>query len=181
MKDLFSTRRSIRRFKEKAVETEKLEALCEAARWAPTWGNQQCAELIVITEKSTKEKLSSLLSAKNPATKSVAKAPLLIAVCGAPRKSGFYKDRQVTRYEHWFLYDLGIVTQNICLKAHELGLGSVIVGSFDHQKAESLLGVPENIELVSILAIGYPDHAPSPPKRRAVSDFVFTNNYGSSD
>ncbi len=180
MEDLFTSRRSIRRFQEKTVEIEKIADLYEAARWAPSWGNQQCAELIVITEDGLKQKLSSLLSAKNPATKSVAKAPLLIAVCGAPIKSGFYKNKQVTRYANWFLYDLGIVTQNICLKAHELGLGSVIVGSFDHKEAEVLLGVPEQVELVSILAIGYPDHQPSPPKRKSVLDFVYLNSYGSS-
>lgn len=180
MEDLFTTRRSIRRFKEKAVEPEKIADLYEAARWAPSWGNQQCAELIAITDNSIKEKLSSLLSAKNPATKSVANAPLLIAVCGTPAQSGFYKDKQVTRYAYWFLYDLGIVTQNLCLKAHQLGLGTVIVGSFDHKEAEVLLGVPEPVELVSIVAIGYPDHQPSPPKRKSVSDFVYLNKYGNS-
>jgi len=178
MDDLFTTRRSIRRFKDIEIEAEKVEAIYEAARWAPSWGNLQCAEIIVISSSATKEKLSALLSAKNPATKSVERAPLIIAVCGVPGKSGFYKDKQVTRYDSWFLYDLGIVSQNVCLKAHELGLGAVIVGSFDHDKVEELLGVVQPTELVSLIAVGYPDHAPPVPKRKPISEFVHMERFG---
>lgn len=178
MSDLFQTRRSVRRFKQNAIDGNTTRQLYEAARWAPSWGNQQCAEIIEIKNDETKAKLADLLSAKNPATKSVANAPLLLAICGRPTKSGYYKEKQVTRYGHWFLYDLGIVTQNICLKAHELGLGSVIIGSFDHKAAESLLAVEEGVELVSIVALGYPDHEPPAPKRRELTDFVHSESFG---
>jgi nitroreductase len=177
MENLFLHRRSIRRFQDKAVEAEKMNQLYEAARWAPSWGNQQCCELVVIEDPEMKKQLAALLSAKNPATKSLEQAPVVIAVCGIPKKSGYYKDQQVTRYENWFLYDLGIVSQNICLKAAELGLGTVIVGSFDHEKAEKLLSVPGGCELVSFIVLGYPDHAPSPPKRKTVSEFVHFGKY----
>ncbi len=176
MADIISGRRSIRRFTEQTIEKEKIEAILEAARWAPSWGNLQCCELVVVEEDEKKQMLSELLSPKNPATIATTKAGVVIAVCGKPLKSGFYKGKQQTRYQHWFLYDLGIVSQNISLKAHELGLGSVIVGSFDHQKAETLLNVPSDCELVSLIPIGYPDHEPSAPKRRAVDEFV---HYGS--
>ena len=172
MTDIIRERRSIRRFTEQPIEQEKLEEIIEAARWAPSWGNLQCSEIVIVKETDKKKKLAELLSAKNPATKVMENGPLVIVVCGRPGKSGYYKGKQQTRYQHWFMYDLGIVSQNICLKAYELGLGSVMVGSFDHPKVEELLNVPAGCEVVALIPIGYPGHSPSPPKRKAVEDFV---------
>ena len=177
MDDIFSTRRSIRRFQNAPVEAEKLAELLEAARMAPSWGNLQCWELVVVQADEDKKILAGLLSKKNPATKSVEFAPLVIGICGNPLRSGFYNGQQVTRYQHWFLYDLGIISQNICLKGHDLGLGSVIVGSFDHKKAEELLQVPSGYELVALIPLGYPAHEPSAPKRRDLSEFVHYDRF----
>ncbi len=172
MEDIFLSRRSVRRYQDREIEAEKLEQILTAARYSPTWGNLQCQELIVVQDAGDKDKLSELLSKKNPATICTKVAPVVIAVCGNPKKSGYYSDKQVTRYSHWFLYDLGIISQSICLKAWELGLGSVIVGSFDHKAAEELLKIPTGYELVSLIPIGYPDHQPSAPKRRGFEEFV---------
>lgn len=180
MNDIFNMRRSIRRFQDKPVAPEILTELFEAARMAPSWGNKQCWELIVVQAEEDKKTLSGLLSPKNPATKSVALAPLVIGVCGNPFNSGFYNEKQVTRYQHWFLYDLGIISQNLCLKGHELGLGSVIVGAFDHKAAEELLQIPSGYELVALIPIGYPDHQPSAPKRRAINEFVHYDRFRQS-
>ncbi len=177
MDDIISRRRSIRRFQDKPVEPEKLEKIFEAAMMAPSWGNLQCWELVVVQAEEDKKTLAGLLSKKNPATKCTEMAPVIIAVCGAPLKSGYYNNQQVTRYSQWFLYDLGLISQNICLKGCELGLGSVIVGAFDHKAAEELLKIPSGYELVSLIPLGYPDHAPSAPKRRAVSEFVHYDRF----
>ena len=177
MEDIILSRRSVRRFQEKPLEDHHLSDILEAARWAPSWGNLQCCELVVVKQNTIKSELAATLSAKNPATKCMANAPLVFAVCGNPQKSGYYKGKQVTRYEHWFLYDLGLVSQNICLKAWELGIGSVIVGSFDHKKAEKLLKIPEGYELVSLIPVGYPDHKPPTPKRKEMNDFVHFDTF----
>ncbi|MGW8192803.1 MAG: nitroreductase family protein [Desulforhopalus sp.] len=177
MEDIFTRRRSIRRFQQRQIAPETLTAVLEAARMAPSWGNQQCCELVVVEDEETKKALAELLSAKNPATKCTANAPVVIGVCGDPLKSGYYKGEQSTRYTHWFLYDLGLTSQNICLKACELGLGSVIVGSFDHQQAEALLEVPAGYQLVALIPLGYPDHEPSAPKRKSMEEFVHRNTF----
>ena len=177
MEDIFSSRRSIRRFQDRPVEPDTLSEVLEAARKAPSWGNLQCWELVIVQAAADKKKLAGLLSAKNPATKCMESAPVVIAVCGNPLKSGYYKEEQVTRYQHWFLYDLGLISQNICLKAHALGLGSVIVGSFDHDAAEKLLHIPPGYELVALIPLGYPDHHPSAPARRSISEFVHYDRF----
>lgn len=177
MHESIKKRRSIRRFQERTITGETLAELFETARYSPSWGNLQCWEVIVVRAAEDKKKLAELLSAKNPATKCTETAPVLLAICGDPQKSGYYKGVQVTRYQHWFLYDLGIISQTLCLAAWEQGLGSVIIGSFDHKGAEALLGVPAGYELVSLIALGYPDHDPPVPKRREIEDFVHYDRF----
>lgn len=177
MDDIFLNRRSVRRYKDTPVDEEMLLQICEAARMSPSWGNLQCGELIIMKNDETKAFLASMLSAKNPATKAITAAPVVIGVCGAPAKSGFYKGQQSTRYKHWFLYDLGIISQTICLKAWELGLGTVIVGSFQHDKVEEYLKVPEGLELVALIPLGYPDHNPPAPKRKDLEEFIHQESF----
>ncbi len=177
MDDIIKKRRSIRRFQDRQITAETLAELFEAARYSPSWGNLQCWELVVVQVPEDKKKLADLLSVKNPAGKCTETAPLLLAICGDPQKSGFYKGVQATRYKHWFLFDLGIISQTLCLKAYEMGLGSVIIGSFDHKAAEVVLGVPSGYELVALIALGYPDHDPPAPKRREVDEFVHYDHF----
>jgi nitroreductase len=165
-------RRSIRRFEDRAIEPEKLAEIFEAVRWAPSWGNCQCWELIVVEAQEDREKLAELVSKKNPATLAVRHAPVVLALCGQAKKSGYYNGRQMTRFPDWLMYDLGLASQNICLTAHGLGLGSVIVGLFDHEKVAEMLAVPDGIEVVSLIPLGYPAHNPSAPVRRASEEFV---------
>jgi nitroreductase len=177
MDDIISRRRSIRRFQDRPVAPETLAKILEAAQMAPSWGNLQCWELVVVQAAEDKKTLAGLLSKKNPATKCIETAPVVIGVCGNPFRSGYYNNQQVTRYRHWFLYDLGIISQNICLKSCDLGLGSVIVGSFNHEAVEHLLQVPTGYELVALIPLGYPDQEPSAPKRRAIADFVHYHRF----
>ena len=58
-----------------------------------------------------------------------------------------------------------------------LGLGTVVVGLFDHRKAEEILGVPQNVEVVAMTPLGYPATQGGAPKRKEVSEFVFSEKY----
>lgn len=174
---MFTERRSIRRFKKMEIEETKLSKVLEAARWAPSWANTQCCELVVVKNDEIKKQLSEVLSPKNPATLAVENAPVVVVVCGALKKAGFYNEKALTKFGDWYLFDLGIYTQNICLSAHEQGLGTVIVGAFDHDKAAEILKVPKSHEVVAILPMGYPDHSPSPPKRKSMEEFVHNNTF----
>lgn len=175
--DLVRGRRSIRRFTGQEIEPEKLAEIFAAAGWAPSWGNSQCWEVVVVYNREIKAGLAESLTPKNPATRTVANAPVVLAICGQARKSGWYSGKQVSRYEDWLMYDLGLLSQNICLAAHNLGLGSVIVGAFDHDRAEELLQIPAAFKLVSLIPLGYPDHAPSPPARRPVAEFIHYDRF----
>ncbi|SHO49331.1 nitroreductase family protein [Desulfopila aestuarii] len=176
--ELVTTRRSIRRFQSQSIEKEKLDRILELARWTPSWANTQCWEVIAVTEPQLLEKLAAELSPKNPASLAMARGPLTLAICGEKQKSGFYKGEQSTMLGDWLMFDLGLFTQTISLAAHSEGLGSVVAGFFNHEKVRELLQVPEKYEVVALIPMGYPDHAPSAPKRREVSEFTHYECFG---
>jgi nitroreductase len=78
------------------------------------------------------------------------------------------------------MFDIGVATENLCLAAHSLGLGTVIVGLFDANKVESLLGVPENISVVAMTPLGYAQKEVSAPRRKELVDFVHFETYRKS-
>ena len=75
------------------------------------------------------------------------------------------------------MFDLGIATQSICLMAQDLGIGTVIMGLFDHEKVAEALGVPEGCELVSLIPMGYPVKDSAGPKRREISEFTHYDRF----
>jgi len=170
-------RRSIRNYEDKDVPEELLNQVLEAVKWAPSWANTQCWEVVVVRDPAVKEKLQATLAKGNPATKAIVNAPVVLAMCGKLQSSGYYKNEVTTKFGDWFLFDLGIATQNLCLAAHDAGLGTVIVGLFDHDKAAEILGVPQGYELVVLLPLGYPSKVPSAPKRREVSEFTHREKF----
>ena len=172
-------RRSIRRFSPEPVSDGELRTVLEAARWAPSWANTQCWEIVVVRDPAKKKALSELLvPERNPAREAVAEAPVVLAVCGRRGVSGFYKGKAVTDKGDWYMFDVALAVQNMCLAAHALGLGTVIVGALDHAKAAKLLGLPENVELVVLLPMGRPAQEPKAPPRKALEEFVHEEGFG---
>lgn len=170
---MIQNRRSCRKYEEQPVPDEMLAQVLEAIRWAPSWANTQCWEVIVVKDKAVKESLQAALPPKgNPATKAMVQAPVVLVICAKTGQSGFYQDQATTKFGDWMLYDLGLATQNACLMAHSLGLGTVVVGLFDHQKAARAVNLPEGYELVSMIPMGYPAKVSQPPKRREVAEFM---------
>ena len=108
----------------------------------------------------------------NPARKAITQAPITIALCGKLKSSGYYKDQVTTKFGDWFMFDLGIAAQTLCLTAHGLGLGTVIVGMFEHDRAKKILKVGDKYELVALIPIGYPAKDTPVSKRREINDFV---------
>ena len=170
-------RRSIRKYKPDPVPEEALQKVLEAVRWSPSWANTQCWEVIVVRDPNMKSELTNAFTATNPARSSITEAPLVVVLCGKKGVSGFKKGEAATAKGDWLMFDTGIAMQTLCLAAHSLGLGTVIVGMFDHQKAGQILGVPENAEVMAITPLGYPISQGAPPKRKEISEFVFYEKY----
>lgn len=170
-------RRSIRRYHEKDIPNDVLNKLFEAVRWAPSWANSQCWHLVVIKDIAIKKKIQQCISSRNPSSLAIVSAPVLLVVCGQLKKSGYYNNDYPTKFGDWFMYDLGLATQNLCLAAHDAGLGTVIVGLFDHDKVGDIINLPADHEALVLIPLGYPDHEPSPPKRREQQEFVHYDTF----
>jgi len=170
-------RRSIRKYKPDPVPEEVFHTLMEAVKWSPSWANTQCWEVIAVKDPRVKSELATALSKGNPALSSITDAPLVIVLCGKRGVSGFKKGEAATAKGDWLMFDTGIAMQTLCLTAHSLGLGTVIIGLFDHKKVEEILGVPPNAEVVAMTPLGYPATEGLAPKRKEISEFVFNEKY----
>ncbi|MGM9521905.1 MAG: nitroreductase family protein [Oscillospiraceae bacterium] len=154
MDEIFS-RTSVRSFKDTPVEPEKIEMLMRAAMAAPSGGNQQPWEFVVVTDKKQRERLGKSSPYAGPA----AAAPLTIAVLSSSGKM---------RFPELWQQDLGAASENILLEAVHLGLGGVWLGiaPLEDRMAHvaEVLGLPEGVMAYCLLAIGYPDGPTSPKK-----------------
>ncbi|MEM2463989.1 MAG: nitroreductase family protein [Candidatus Bathyarchaeia archaeon] len=177
--EIIKTRRSIRKIRSDPVEEDKLLTILEAARWAPSWANTQCWELIIVKSAEIKEKLAEILIPGNPAAEAVRKAPIVIVACAKLGVSGFLHGKQVTDKGDWFMFDVALALQNLVLVAWSLGLGTVYVGAFDAKKAAEILEVPSGVSVVALVPLGYPMEVPKEPHRRKeLKDFVYIEKYG---
>jgi nitroreductase len=175
--DVVQNRRSIRNYEDREVPQEVLDRVLTAVRWTPSWANTQCWEIIVVKNMEVKTKLQQTMSKGNPATRAMVEAPIVIAVCGKLQSSGFYNGQVTTKFGDWFLFDLGLATQTLCLAAQNEGLGTVVAGLFDHERAKEALEVPEGYELVTLIPLGYPAKSSGAPKRREVAEFVHYDKF----
>jgi nitroreductase len=175
--EIVKGRRSIRRFQAREIPEDDLITILEAVRWAPSWANTQCWEVIVVKDPKIKEKLKDTLSQGNPARKAIVEAPIAVALCGKLERSGFKRGEVTTKFGDWFMFDIGIATQNLCLTAHNLNMGTVIVGLFDQDKAGEILQVPEGYEVVTLVPVGYPAQESGAPARREIGEFVHYDTF----
>jgi nitroreductase len=170
-------RRSIRKYKPDPVPEEALRMVLDAVRWAPSWANTQCCEVIVVKDPKVKSELATALSKGNPAFSSMTDAPIVLVLCGIRGISGYYKGEPKTEKGDWLMFDIGLAMQNLCLVAHTLGLGTVIIGNFNHKKVAEILGVPQKSEVVALTPLGYPATEGAIPKRKELSEFVSYEKY----
>lgn len=148
--DCIKTRRSRRKFLDKEIEQYKINKIIEAGIQAPSSQDCQPWHFIIIKNKEIKEKLANIKEEDN--REHILTAPICIMVC-------IDKEKSPSRY----IEDGVCATENMLLSAHDLSLGSVYVtGSklSEPERAEKirkLLNIPQNIEPITILPVGYPD------------------------
>lgn len=177
-RDCIKSRRSVRRFTEQVVTDEQLQELLEAVRWAPSWKNTQCWEVVVIREQANKEQLAQMLSENNPAIKGILQASLVLVLCAKKGIAGVKNGEMETDKGDWYMFDLAIAGQNLCLAAHDMGLGTVHVGHINHKAIDQFLELPADICAVEIIPLGYPAHESKSPPRKGMEAFVHTEKYG---
>ena len=169
LKECILTRRSVRRFDARPVPHEVLEQVVAQAAYAPSWKNTQISRYIAIENRAMLDTICRDFLPEHNAN-IVSGAPLLIAQTFIKNRCGYERDGSLTtaRGEGWQHYDCGIAAQTFCLAAHDAGLGTVVMGIFPHKELGAFLNVPENQELMALIAVGYPAEHPNAPKRKDV-------------
>jgi nitroreductase len=132
-------RRSIRTYTDKPVEREKIEKILEAGRLAPSARNSEPWHFIVVTNAEKRKTFSKGLNAKF-----VSQAPSVIVACGDKKASA-----------DWYAVDVSLAVENMILTAINKGLGTCCVGSFNEKDVMEILKIPDNYEIIVMLAIGY--------------------------
>ena len=165
--EVIKGRRSIRAFEDKEILDEYLRLILEAGIWAPSGGNLQPWEFILIKRKEliNKVKLISPGLFGDPAA--------IVVLC---------INREVTKKagrmsEHVPLMDISMAAQNMMLMAYALGIGSCAVLSFNKMALQELLSMPEHVEPALLVTLGYPKTVPEPPKRKPLEEVVHVDGY----
>ena len=159
-------RRSIRAFKNEDISSETVEKLIDAARWAPSAGNIQPWEFIIVRNPEIKRNLAK--AALNQSF--IEEAPVVIVVCADEvRSSQGYGVRGKTLY---CIQDTAAATQNIHLAAYSLGLGTCWVGAFNEEEARKILEIPQGVRPVAIIPVGYPAEKPPARNRRPLNQII---------
>ena len=155
--DIAKKRYSVRTYEDKPVEKEKLDKILASAHVAPTAANLQPVKLLVVQDK---ERLKSIAKAGN-----IYNAPLAIIVCADHSKAWKrpFDNKQTTDI------DATILTDHMMLQATELGLGTVWVCFFKPDIIKREFSLPDNLEPVNILVIGYGNETPADPERHSAT------------
>lgn len=152
-------RRSIRVFRSDPVEPEKVEAILEAARWAPSGRNTQPWRFVVVESKEKREELGRVVTQMDM----VRTAPVTIAIL-RDKNAGYDDTKDIQA--------VGACAQNILLAAHALGLGACWLGRVRDPQVENIIGAKENEELMMLIAIGYPAEQPPARDRKPLAELV---------
>lgn len=154
--DAILNRKSIRKYKDIKVSDELVEALLRAAMAAPSAGNEQPWEFIVLKNKETMKKITEF----HPYSKMLLNADVAIVVCG---------DEAKERFKGYWVQDCSAATENILIAAEDKGLGAVWLGVYPLEDRVSslkeILNLPESVIPLSIIPVGYPDEQKDPADR----------------
>ncbi len=165
--ELLKKRRSIRKFKNRPVETELLMEIAEGARRAPSAGNLQAYKIAIVRDRETIRQLGAAALHQECVTL----APTVMCFCAdLARSARRYGARGRNLYA---VQDATIACAYAQLKATELGLGTVWVGAFYEREVTKILELPEDLRPVALLSVGYPAEAPPPIPRRPLEELIY--------
>jgi len=165
LSNIIKTRRTIRYFSDQKVSKDLLIKIMDVARWIPTGSNLQDLRFIIVYNK----KILRLIKMFSPGWIGHGNS-VAIVICSdlkwALEKGGLYAAKEM------YLIHVGIAFQTIALLAHSLGLGTNPIVSFSKEAVKTILNLPENLEPVMIVLIGYPKVVPEPTPRLPLDKII---------
>ena len=169
------TRRSHRQYTQEPVSHEEVEKIVSLASYAPSWKNTQISRYIAIEDPQLKQEISEKFCPAGTHNATIAATcPVLVVQIFNKDRCGYNRDGTFTtdREDGWQYYDCGIAAQTFCLAAHDLGLSTLIMGVFDRKGLQEFLNIPENQEIMALIALGHSADEPATPKRKDVETLL---------
>jgi nitroreductase len=168
--DAIRARRNVRQYSGEPIAREDLERICEAGRRAPSAGNWQPWDFVVVTDR---EQLIELAKVWDRGGRHIAASAATIALVA--------KEPDDERQGQWLMYDFGQATAYMMLAAADLGIGSGHSAVIDQEQARRVLGFPDGYRAVFLIGLGYPaDRALRPlsrPNRRPFDEIVHWHHW----
>lgn len=155
-------RRSVRAYEDRDVEEEKLQQVLEAGRLAPSASNRQEWKFVVVRDKELRQRLVDAARGQQ----FVGDAPVVIAACAVDH------DHLMPCGHPSHLVDVAIAIDHMTLAARELGLGTCWIGAFDPRQVRDILDIPDSVEVIELLPLGYPPNWPEPRARKSFGEVV---------
>ncbi|MBY9000490.1 MAG: nitroreductase family protein [Candidatus Heimdallarchaeota archaeon] len=165
--EIILNRRSIRSFTDREIPESALMKILEAGWQAPSAGNRQPVEFILIKDPSIKQKISAQEFVEEAAA-------VIVVIVNLERTTSRYGDRGEKMYIY---HDSGAAVQNMLLMCKALGLGSCWIGAFNDERVSKLLELPEHVLPMAIIPIGYPNEDPEPPRKIPLDKIVHKDRY----
>lgn len=163
MLEFLLSRRSIRKYRDEEVSEELLLELLDVARWAPSGGNRQPWEFILIRNSKVIRELSKCSTGAKPLENAKAAVAVVVDSRISPRT---------------YLLDGANATLYILLAAHALNLGGVWINALENVEMKKILRIPDDKVLVSIVALGWPSEEPKPKPRKSLEELLHVDYYG---
>lgn len=170
--EAINQRRSVRKYLEKPVEFEKITTIIDAARKAPSAGNLQDWNFIIVTEKDLIRQIASYSVEQYW----IQTAPAVIIVCGLPEKHEMYYGLRGKRLYN--VQDCAAAIENVLLAATDLGLGTCWVGAFEEEKLRALFAIPSDVRPQAVITLGYSDDDLQERSLIPIENITFFNRYG---
>ena len=161
------SRYSVRKYQDKPVEQDKLDRILEAARLAPSGSNRQPWKFVVVRDAETRKRMAEACNGQA----FVGQAPVVIAALG------LMPERTMSCGVPGDPVDVAIALEHIALAATAEGLGTCWIGAFNQDKVRSVLGVPPEVKVIEVMALGYPADEPRPKNRKAIEEIVCYEKY----
>lgn len=162
--ELAEKRCSIRGYKDDPVQEELLNEVLQAGNLAPTAKNLQPFHFIVVRDDARLDEL-----AKSYPAPFFREAPVVIVICVEPAK-GWIRER--TDHKNYSEVDAAIAIDHMTLAATDLGLGTCWIGAFDPSVVRDVMGLPDDVEPIAMLPLGYPNMEGRPKARKPLEELV---------
>lgn len=173
--ELVKYRQSDRKYSDKPVEKELIFQCIESARLAPSANNSQPWKLVIVDDRELKEQIAGSASGLG-INKFTHQAPVIVVVV-MEKQNILSSVGSVIKDKEFCLLDIGIMVNQFCLQATDLGLGTCIIGWFDEKKVKKLLNIDPHKRVPLLITVGYPGSPIREKIRKPVEKMSSWNHY----